>query len=297
MNSPSRFEVSVIIPLYNAAKYVREAVFSALQHNEVKEVIIVEDGSSDNSSIVAREIVEEFPHKVRLYSHKGNRNLGAGPSRNLGIKMASCEFVTFLDADDVYTSIRFEKEKQIFLENEFCDGVYGCFGVKNRPENTDFENTTVSSSIDPEELFNHLTGLDKNKSIKGYFHLATLTLKRDQLMKSRIVFPKIQLHQDTVFIWMCSLKLRLYTGEFINPLGLRRIHQNNRIFNITDRYYTNFWMYNTLNRLDIPRNARKSFIERQFNCLSGIKKKSLAPFFAMFWIDPFGFIKFFLLKK
>ena len=82
MNS---FEVSVIIPVYNAASYVTKAVESALHSPQVGEIILVEDKSPDNALEVCIQLKNKYD-KVKLLQHLNGENRGAGESRNLGIK-------------------------------------------------------------------------------------------------------------------------------------------------------------------------------------------------------------------
>ena len=63
------FKVSVIIPVYNAEKYIRKAVESALMQQETGEVILVEDKSLDNAFIICKQLVDENPDRVRLFRH------------------------------------------------------------------------------------------------------------------------------------------------------------------------------------------------------------------------------------
>ena len=72
--------VSVIIPVYNAAAYVRQAVESVLDQPETSEVILVEDASTDKSLQVCQELTEQYD-KVRLFRHPSGRNCGAGNGR------------------------------------------------------------------------------------------------------------------------------------------------------------------------------------------------------------------------
>lgn len=76
-------KISVIIPVYNAEKYVRRAVESALQQEKCGEVILVEDRSPDNALEVCKKLESEYKNLI-LYQHEGNANKGPGPSRNLG---------------------------------------------------------------------------------------------------------------------------------------------------------------------------------------------------------------------
>ncbi|WP_228442012.1 glycosyltransferase family 2 protein [Chryseobacterium nematophagum] len=107
-------KISVIIPVYNAEKYVQQAVESALQFEKVYEVILVEDGSPDNVLSVCERLRDQYP-RVKLFQHADKKNHGAGASRNLGIANASGDFIAFLDADDYYLSNRFDAEKNFLL--------------------------------------------------------------------------------------------------------------------------------------------------------------------------------------
>ena len=87
--------VSVVIPCYNAAPYVGEAIESALgQSYPHTEVIVVNDGSTDGSQAV----IDRYARRIRTVA---TENEGACHARNAGIEMASGEFVKFLDADDI----------------------------------------------------------------------------------------------------------------------------------------------------------------------------------------------------
>lgn len=94
-------KISVIIPVYNAEEFVSQAVESALQFDEVHEVILVEDKSPDNALQVCTQLAEKHT-RVRLYQHPDKGNHGAGPSRNLGIEKSTGDFIAFLDADDYF---------------------------------------------------------------------------------------------------------------------------------------------------------------------------------------------------
>lgn len=90
--------ISVVIPVFNAADSIKRAVASVcMQDFESYEVIIVDDGSTDDSGAVCDELADEYA-SVRLI-HK--QNGGVSSARNAGIDAANGEYVMFLDADDV----------------------------------------------------------------------------------------------------------------------------------------------------------------------------------------------------
>ncbi|CAH9052844.1 hypothetical protein PSECIP111951_00700 [Pseudoalteromonas holothuriae] len=100
-------DISVVIPLYNKASYVVRAIESVMQQTvPVKEVIVVDDGSCDGSA----DIVEALDYKNLVIHRQSNQ--GVSCARNVGVSLASSEFVAFLDADDFW--------QQNFIESICC---------------------------------------------------------------------------------------------------------------------------------------------------------------------------------
>ncbi len=93
--------ISVIVPIYNKAKYIAACLEGALSQTLADiEVICVDDGSTDGSGSIAGEFAKK-DSRVKLISQP---NLGAGAARNAGIRAAKGEYIAFLDADDFYPS-------------------------------------------------------------------------------------------------------------------------------------------------------------------------------------------------
>jgi glycosyltransferase involved in cell wall biosynthesis len=93
--------ISVIMPCYNAAPYLRQAVESVLgQAYRDFELIVVDDGSNDGSPGIAASLVEQHAERMRLFRTERE---GPYPARNVGLSRAKGEFVAFLDADDYWT--------------------------------------------------------------------------------------------------------------------------------------------------------------------------------------------------
>jgi glycosyltransferase involved in cell wall biosynthesis len=96
------FEVSVVIPAYNAARFIGTAIDSALaQSYRPSEIIIIDDGSHDNT----RSVVEKYNGIVKFIYQV---NAGPAAARNRGIREASCEWIAFLDSDDYWDSEHLE---------------------------------------------------------------------------------------------------------------------------------------------------------------------------------------------
>jgi len=90
--------VSIIIPVYNAEKYIERALESILSQNyDDYEVILVNDGSSDGTDAICRKYSEKY-QKIKYFCHEEQK--GASTARNTGLANASGEYLCFVDSDD-----------------------------------------------------------------------------------------------------------------------------------------------------------------------------------------------------
>jgi glycosyltransferase involved in cell wall biosynthesis len=100
-------KVTVLIPTYNCAKYLPQAVESALKQSyQDFEVLVIDDGSTDDTAAIVRGLTARHPEKVR-YIHQ--ENAGLAEARNAGIKAAQGELIALLDADDMWLPERLQK--------------------------------------------------------------------------------------------------------------------------------------------------------------------------------------------
>jgi glycosyltransferase involved in cell wall biosynthesis len=118
--------VSIIIIFLNAAKFLQEAIESVLaQTYDNWELFLIDDGSSDASTAIAWRYVEQYSGKARYLEHVGHQNRGMSASRNLGIRHAKGEYITFLDADDVWLPHKLEQQVAIMDSQPAAAMVYG----------------------------------------------------------------------------------------------------------------------------------------------------------------------------
>ena len=91
-------KVSIIVPVYNVEKYIKKCLDS-LVNQTLKdiEIIVVNDGSPDNSQKIIDKYVKEYPTKVKSYI---TENGGQGSARNFGIYKATGEYILYVDSDD-----------------------------------------------------------------------------------------------------------------------------------------------------------------------------------------------------
>lgn len=217
------FKVSVIIPVYNAEKFLRNAVESAVHLEEVGEVILVEDKSPDNALEICKQLVREY-NKVKLYRHPNEDNKGAGASRNLGVEKSNFEFIAFLDADDWYLPNRFAVESKVLAIDKGVDGVYGATGYYYQDKNQFTKDlTTISSEhINNNLLYNLATN-------KGAFTTNAITLRKSLLNQTGLFDTELKLHQDTHLWYRVAHFGNILPGITDKPIAYRRVHSENRI--------------------------------------------------------------------
>jgi glycosyltransferase involved in cell wall biosynthesis len=108
--------VSVIIPVFNAERFVREAIDSVFaQTGRPLEIIVVDDGSTDGTANAVRACEEA---EVRYVAQA---NAGPQVARNHGVRLAQGDFIAFLDADDIWEPAKLEVQLTQFAENAALD--------------------------------------------------------------------------------------------------------------------------------------------------------------------------------
>lgn len=291
------FEVSVIIPVYNCAKFLRQAVESALQQEETAEVILVEDASPDNALEICQQLEKEY-NKVKLYRHQDKKNHGAGASRNLGIEKAGCEFIAFLDGDDYYLPDRFKKTREVFNKHPDCDGVYEAAinnidkHLKTEAEKHNKLQTINKDNIPPSKLLYSI--LFENT---GWFCTNGIVLKKNSYGNIRFD-EELELSQDTLFWIMLCVKSKLYPGNINWPVAVVRRHKNNRakFNNYHQNYQALMWYkaYRFTLKHNQPNEIVKGLLKRTLSCkliyISNLKvnswqKKKLKINFMLFLIS------------
>lgn len=119
-NSATPPQISIIIPVYNCVSYLSEAVQSILDQKLPHfEVLIIDDGSSDGTAEILDKL--ESNPSIRIFR---NRHQGVSITRNLGLKMAQGEYITFLDADDAYLENVIQPALDFMTHSDDIDVLY-----------------------------------------------------------------------------------------------------------------------------------------------------------------------------
>lgn len=186
--------VTIIIPVYNTEKYLKECLNSVInQTYKNTEIIIINDASTDNSLTIIKKFIDSR-FNIRLINH--SKNLGVSISRNKGLDLANGEYIYFLDSDDF---IRFDTiEKMITLAIDYNVALVEANYKKiliNHKNIFKNKNTSVLINIEENKDFiqNHL-GMVWNK-----------LYKKELIDKLR--FPKNLRYEDNAFIYPLLTKV------------------------------------------------------------------------------------------
>jgi len=132
INSPL---VSVIIPSYNYARFITEAIDSVVNQSYSNwELIIVDDGSRDNSVEIIKNYVSKFPDKIYLFTHSNNENKNLKATLELAFTKIKGEIVAFLDADDIWKKNNLDKKVYYFSKFKSCSLVYSDLDLIGKKE-------------------------------------------------------------------------------------------------------------------------------------------------------------------
>lgn len=119
MVSDSGKKVSVIISFLNEEKFLAEAVESVRNQDYTNwELLLVDDGSTDTSTDIAKRYAAQEPDRIMYVEHEGHQNRGLSASRNTGIRQATGELIALLDADDVWLPGKLTHQVSLFAANK-----------------------------------------------------------------------------------------------------------------------------------------------------------------------------------
>ena len=119
-------DVDVIIPLYNNARFVGEALRSVLaQTLPPQSVIVVDDGSTDDGAQVVQRFIADTNAPTRI-SYVHQPNAGPNAARNMGVARSTATFLAFLDADDLWHPTKLEKQMAVFGDAPVTLGLVYC---------------------------------------------------------------------------------------------------------------------------------------------------------------------------
>lgn len=176
-------KISIVIPVYNSEKYLNKCLDSILRQTmQDYEVIIVNDGSDDNSQSIICEYASRYPG---LFSFTNVENGGQGRARNLGIHMTSGEYIVFIDSDDYIApemlEVLYHRAKEKNADMVVCNYIIV-------HENGDKEEVISKKFMSQKDMFIDPDVSPCNKIYRG-----------EILRNSEVHFPEKVFYEDTAF--------------------------------------------------------------------------------------------------
>ena len=178
-------KVSIIVPVYNVEKYIKKCLDSLVNQTlQDIEIIVVNDGSPDNSQKIIDKYVKKYPKKVKSYIKE---NGGLGSARNYGIEKATSDYLMFVDSDDYIelnmAELLYDKVNKTNTDLAIC----GLFSV-----NEDYEIIDTSSFINNEICKNNLKYiLFNNVSVWNRIYKKEIIIKNSLEFRSGIWYEDI----------------------------------------------------------------------------------------------------------
>lgn len=196
--------VSVIIPVYNKEKYLHNCIKAILNQTYLDfELLLINDGSTDSSGKICDEYADKY-EKIKVFH---SENKGPSSARNIGIRNATADYLTFIDADDIVN----ETYLKDFLENsEDSDMIIqGLVQKKSDNNETKVRNNNYELNIKNNE--DYLLVINESNLISWGYSVAIL-YKRSIVLTNNILFEeKIKKAEDLIFVLnylLCSTKIK-----------------------------------------------------------------------------------------
>jgi glycosyltransferase involved in cell wall biosynthesis len=245
--------VSIIITFYNAEKFLEQAIES-IENQTYKnwELILVDDGSFDKSTQIAKKYADVYPKKVFYIEHDNHINKGISSSRNLGIKNSTGDFVAFLDADDVWLPNKLQEQVQILLLDPEVSMVYGNYLYWWSWQNTSEKDHIYNIGLLSNTIVNEAELIPLFLNRQSLVPCPSSILVRRETFNS-ILFEDdiIDLYDDQAFYFKVCLENKVYVSDKIS-VKYRQHHDS--ICNTADVSGDNniarvkflFWFWNYL---------------------------------------------------
>lgn len=197
----SNIKISVIIPIYNAEKWLEQCLNSVLEQTLKEiEVLCVDDGSTDGSLNKLRDY-EAKSEKIKVYSIQ---NSGAAKARNYALERATGQFVTFLDADDYYPN---NTALEAMYKGATDNGALVCAGLRQ----WDYDGMLKPQPLHRNVIEKHPQGaMVKFSDFQHDYHYHSYIYSLDLIKNNQIEFPDYVRYEDPVFFVKVMVKAKKF---------------------------------------------------------------------------------------
>lgn len=208
------YRVSVIVPVYNVEKHLKTCLDSVInQTYKNLEIILIDDGSTDNSSEICDEYARNDERIVVI--HKENK--GVSSARNKGIEIATGDFIGFVDSDDYIEPDMYEKLVSMITSDDIdiaTSGYYKDFSDRKVPMKNEGEVPIYPVCV--KDFLKYVYIRDKYQNVAGY--IVTKIIRTTVLKKNNILFDeKLLIGEDVLFMAEVFMKSRkiMYTEKHL----------------------------------------------------------------------------------
>lgn len=239
-------EISVVIPSFDRASFLNRAVKSVLNQSLLpKEIIIVEDGSSDDTSSIVKEL--QGNTDIPIHYIETEDNVGGSEARNIGVRAAKFDTVALLDDDDEWYSDKLEKQVKAVKERDLTTkDSWISFTSLHRyrnPENKVYEKIPNIDYEDAEQ--NRIVDyLFEVKGLKNIGFIQTSTILIPKKLLSEVPFTKgLPKHQDWDWLLRLEDKIDLEIIQIKEPMIIYHsdVSNDQRIGYVNRWRYTESW--------------------------------------------------------
>ena len=228
-------DVSVIIPCYNSERYIEACLQSVISQTlPVTEILIYDDCSSDRSLSIIKEKYGSFSY---IHIIAGEKNIGAAGARNVLLDRARCQYIAFLDADDVWekNKIELQYNSMIDADADICVGSYTC---------CNFSSKKISKRYPPKRV----TFLS--------MHLANWIPNSFTMLNRRVCndirFPNIHARHDYAFYLKIFEKEKNVKYLSLNEnMGLYRVSNSGLSGGLKNKVFNNYKMFRQIMKYGI----------------------------------------------
>lgn len=215
----NEIKITIVIPLYNFANYIEKCLNSLVnQTSQNFEVIIINDGSTDNSKKVVQDFISR--NKLENFTLISQKNSGVSRARNVGIKVAKTDWIAFVDSDD-YVSPDFisELEKNV-NDADFVIGNYAILSEEGRFENKNFYDFN-SRKFNKKNFIINLLNEEKAEALSEY-RISSLRNVWSKLYNRKILLEnKIEFNED-----LCYFEDGLFNLMYVDKIKKVNITTN-----------------------------------------------------------------------
>lgn len=254
--------ISVIIPVYQAEKYLKQCLNSIIEQDfQNLQIIIIDDGSTDNSL----QIIKEYQKKDNRILLLQQKNKGAGAARNLGLQNAKGDYIGFVDSDDWICRDMFTYLHSLLIK--FQADIAGCDFYSCRERNYEkikgnikAENKEELTIMNQQELLQFFFRVNGEKSFYAVWNM----LYKKEILEN-VYFPEGKITEDLLFNYKAYCNCKKYVLSsykkyfyYFNPKGVTRkslgitdlalLENWDSIINDTKRRWPNMLKYAELNR-------------------------------------------------